>query len=158
MPRLGGMQVDRITSADVMAVLKPIWNKKALATVRRSTAGDGVRLSFELIVLTAARTAEVRGALWEEIDEDAGVWRVPGSRTNRSCLGRSTRPAPMAFTWTAAVQTGGCAGGGGTSRPGAQGGSRFVPADRAGGTTGRAWTEQVAVRATGDAWRTVATS
>ena len=61
---------------------------KALATVRGSTAGDGVRLSFEFIVLTAARSGEVRGALWEEIDEDAGVWRVPGSRTK---TGRSHR-------------------------------------------------------------------
>ena len=61
---------------------------KALATVRGSTASDGVRLSFEFIVLTAARSGEVRGALWEEIDEEAGVWRVPGSRTK---TGRSHR-------------------------------------------------------------------
>ena len=144
-PRLGQMQVDRITSADVMAVLQPIWSVKAvtagrvrqrigavmrwaiaqgyradnpagdaitaalprngrqsrhfkalphrkvaktLATVRRSTAGDGVRLSFEFIVLTAARSGEVRGALWEEIDFEEAVWRVPGSRTK---TGRSHR-------------------------------------------------------------------
>ena len=144
-PRLGQMQVDRITSGDVMAVLQPIWNEKAvtagrvrqrigavmrwaiaqgyradnpagdaitaalprngkqsrhfkalphgdvakaLATVRGSTAGDGVRLSLEFVVLTAARSGEVRGALWEEIDEDAGVWRVPGGRTKS---GRSHR-------------------------------------------------------------------
>ena len=144
-PRLGVMQVDRITSADVMAVLQPIWNEKpatagrvrqrigavmrwaiaqghrpdnpagdaitaalprngrqtrhfkalphgkvaeALATVRGSTAADGVRLSFEFIVLTAARSREVRGALWEEIDIEEAVWRVPGSRTK---TGRSHR-------------------------------------------------------------------
>lgn len=61
---------------------------KALATVRGSTAGDGVRPSFEFIVLTAARSGEVRGTLWEEIDEEAGVWRVPGFRTK---TGRSHR-------------------------------------------------------------------
>ena len=27
MPRLGGMQLDRIKTADVMAVLLPIWNR-----------------------------------------------------------------------------------------------------------------------------------
>ena len=61
---------------------------KALATVRGSTGSDGVRLSFEFIVLTAARSGEVRGALWEEINEEAGVWRVPGSRSK---TGRSHR-------------------------------------------------------------------
>ena len=63
---------------------------KALATVRGSTASDGARLSFEFIVLTAVRSGEVRGALWKEIDEEAGVWRVPGSRTK---TGRSHRVA-----------------------------------------------------------------
>lgn len=137
-PRLGQIQVDRITSADIMAVLQPIWNEKAetarrvrqrigavmrwaiaqghradnpagdaitaalprngrqarhfkavphgkvaeaLATVQGSTGTDGVRLSLEFIVLTAARSGEVRGACWDEIDVEAGVWTVPGSRT-----------------------------------------------------------------------------
>ncbi|MCY4559337.1 MAG: integrase arm-type DNA-binding domain-containing protein [Chloroflexi bacterium] len=144
-PRLGQMQVDQITSADVMAVLQPIWNQKpvtarrvrqrigavmrwaiaqghradnpagdpvtaalprngrqsrhfkalphrevatALATVRESSSAAGVRLSFEFLVLTAARSGEVRGACWAEIDDEAGVWRVPGSRTK---TGRSHR-------------------------------------------------------------------
>ena len=137
-PRLGQMQVDRITSADVMAVLQPIWNAKAvtagrvrqrigavmrwaiaqgyradnpagdaitaalprngrqsrhfkalphgevataLATVRESSCTAGVRLSLEFLVLTAVRSGEVRGARWEEIDDEAAVWTVPGSRT-----------------------------------------------------------------------------
>ena len=33
-PRLGQMQVDRITSADVMAVLQPIWSEKAVTASR----------------------------------------------------------------------------------------------------------------------------
>ena len=33
-PRLGQMRVDRITSADVMAVLQPIWNEKAVTAGR----------------------------------------------------------------------------------------------------------------------------
>ena len=35
-------------------------------------------LAFEFLVLTAARSGEVRGARWEEIDGD--VWTVPGER------------------------------------------------------------------------------
>ena len=61
---------------------------KALATVRGSTGAAGIRLSLEFIVLTAARSGEVRGALWEEIDFEEAVWRVPGSRTK---AGRSHR-------------------------------------------------------------------
>lgn len=144
-PRLGQMQVDQITSADIMAVLQPIWNQKAvtarrvrqrigavmrwaiaqghrpdnpagdpitaalprngrqsrhfkalphrevataLTTVRESSSAAGVRLSFEFLVLTAARSGEVRGACWDEIDVEAAVWRVPGSRTK---TGRSHR-------------------------------------------------------------------
>ena len=136
-PRLGQMQVDRITSADVMAVLQPIWHEKAvtarrvrqrigavmrwaivqghradnpagdaitaalprngrqpqhfkalphgevaaaLAAVRQSPYAAGVRLSLEFLVLTAARSGEVRGARWEEIDDEAAVWSVSASR------------------------------------------------------------------------------
>ena len=34
----------------------------------------------ELIVLTAVRPGEARGARWDEIDMDAGVWTIPASR------------------------------------------------------------------------------
>ena len=37
-------------------------------------------LCFEFMVLTAARPGEARGATWEEIDLDAGVWRIPAGR------------------------------------------------------------------------------
>ena len=36
--------------------------------------------ALEFTVLTAARSGEVRGATWSEIDLDAGVWIVPGER------------------------------------------------------------------------------
>ncbi len=38
-----------------------------------------VALSF--LILTAARSGEVRGACWWEIDTEAGVWSVPAERT-----------------------------------------------------------------------------
>lgn len=36
--------------------------------------------ALEFTVLTAARSGEVRGATWAEIDLDTGVWVVPGER------------------------------------------------------------------------------
>ncbi len=42
---------------------------------------DGVSASaLAFSILTAARSGEVRGARWEEIDLEAGLWRVPAER------------------------------------------------------------------------------
>ena len=137
MPKLGGRPVNRIHTADVMAVLLPIWNEKrvtaqrvrrrisgvmrwavaqgyrednpageaigavlpkngvrprhhpalpyadvagAIETVRRSGAYPATVLAFEFLVLTACRSGEVRGALWEEMDIEAREWRIPAER------------------------------------------------------------------------------
>ncbi len=129
-------RVDKITSADVLAALTPIWNTKrvtaqrvkqrigavmkwamangyresnpvdavaaalprvgtakahhkavpyaevgaTVAAVRGSVALPSTKLAFEFLVLTAARSNEVRGATWNEIDLDAAIWTVPASR------------------------------------------------------------------------------
>ena len=39
-----------------------------------------MKLAFEFLVLTAARSAEVRLATWEEIDQGSLVWAIPASR------------------------------------------------------------------------------
>ena len=52
----------------------------AVAAVRGSNAAQVVKLSFELLVLTAARWGEVRGARWDEMDTEAYVWTVPAAR------------------------------------------------------------------------------
>ncbi len=136
-PKIGDKRVDWITSADIMAVLLPIWNTKpptaqrvrqrigtvmkwaitqgyrldnpagealgaalpkqggvqrhhralpyrevagAIQRVRQSKAAVAVKLSFEVLVLTACRSGEVRGARSEEIDLEAGEWRIPPER------------------------------------------------------------------------------
>ena len=58
----------------------------AIETVRASGATPTAKLAFEFLVLTAAPSGEVRGALWSEIDLDASVWTVPAARmkANRS--------------------------------------------------------------------------
>ena len=142
MPRLARRPVNRISTADVMAILTPIWNKKrvtarkvrqrisavmrwavaqgyrednpvgegigaalpkrgvrprhlaalpyakvagAIATVRASGGPPSSVLAFEFLVLTACRSAEVRGARWAEIDLAEREWRIPAARmkTNR---------------------------------------------------------------------------
>ena len=50
-------------------------------TVRASRAAPVVKLAFEFLVLTAARSGEVRGAEWTEIDTEEHVWTVPATRT-----------------------------------------------------------------------------
>ena len=137
MPRLGRLRVSVVTTADVMAVLLPIWHDKretarrvrqrigaimkwavaqghrqdnpageaiaaalprngavrkhmaalphsevagALAKVRASAAGTSTKLAFEFLVLTAARSGEVRLATWDEIDLTAAEWTVPAER------------------------------------------------------------------------------
>ena len=130
--------VDRITSADVLGCLSPIWTAKPaaarkarhrIAAVFRWCIGRNYRpdnpvdravaalprvngtgpehyralphrevaaalgairrvkyihpaaaLCVELIALTAVRGGEARGARWDEIDMDTGVWTIPVSR------------------------------------------------------------------------------
>lgn len=51
-----------------------------LQTLRDADAGVATRLSFEWLILTAARTSEVLGARWEEIDRTTGTWTIPAAR------------------------------------------------------------------------------
>lgn len=51
------------------------------AFVERLRTMPGVAaLAVEFVILTAARSGEVRGARWSEIDLDAKVWTVPAER------------------------------------------------------------------------------
>ena len=130
--------MDRITSADVLGCLAPIWTSKPaaarkarnrIAAVFRWCIGRNHRadnpvdravvalprangnapnhyralphrevaaalgairrvkyihpsavLCVEMIALTAVRAGEARGARWDEIDLEAGVWTIPASR------------------------------------------------------------------------------
>ena len=66
-------------------------HKDAPRFAQRLRAENGVaERALEFTLLTAARTAEVIGAKWSEIDHDAQVWTIPparlktGKRTKRS--------------------------------------------------------------------------
>ena len=52
----------------------------AVATVRASGEKPVDKLAFELLLLTAARSGEVRGATWDEIDTAGRVWTLSAAR------------------------------------------------------------------------------
>ena len=52
----------------------------SITTIQASAAYPTTVLAFEFLVLTACRSGEVRGALWEEIDLDAATWTIPAAR------------------------------------------------------------------------------
>ena len=52
------------------------------AFLDRLKATEGVSsLALEFTILSAARSGEVLGARWEEIDREAKLWTIPASRT-----------------------------------------------------------------------------
>lgn len=55
--------------------------------------GMGAR-ALEFVILTAARSGEVRGATWAEIDTKAGVWSIPAERMKSSRPHRVPLSAP----------------------------------------------------------------
>jgi integrase len=55
--------------ADVPAFVAELRNREAVAA-----------LGLEFAILTAARSGEVLGAQWSEIDLEAGVWTIPAKR------------------------------------------------------------------------------
>ena len=60
----------------------------ALSKIRASNASPAARLAVEFAALTAARSAEVRGATWDEIDMDAAVWEIAEARTKTKTVHR----------------------------------------------------------------------
>ena len=52
----------------------------ALRKVRGSNAYRGAALAFELLVLTATRSGEVRYAIWDDVDLESAVWTIPAER------------------------------------------------------------------------------
>lgn len=57
----------------------PVADVGAFMVRLRKADGMGAR-ALEFAILTAARSGEVRGATWAEIDDVAKVWTVPASR------------------------------------------------------------------------------
>ena len=52
----------------------------ALATIKAGHFSIAAKLALEFLTLTAARSGEVRGATWTEIDWERRLWIIPASR------------------------------------------------------------------------------
>lgn len=57
----------------------PVSEVATFMAALRKQEGIGAK-ALELVILTAARSGEVRGARWSEVDLDNGLWVVPGHR------------------------------------------------------------------------------
>ena len=53
----------------------------AVAKLRSSRAALSTKLAIEFLILTAARSGEVRLARWDEIDADKAMWTQPAEHT-----------------------------------------------------------------------------
>ena len=60
----------------------------ALEAVRGSTGSPSVKLAFEMLVLTACRSGDVRGMTWDEVDLETATWTVPAIRMKAGKLHR----------------------------------------------------------------------
>ncbi|WP_285675148.1 tyrosine-type recombinase/integrase, partial [Paralimibaculum aggregatum] len=56
------------------------WAELPALMARLAEAGGSGALALRFCILTAARSGEVRGARWEEVDADRAVWTVPAAR------------------------------------------------------------------------------
>ena len=83
----------------------------------REAEGMGAR-ALEFAILTAARSGEVRGATWGEVDLAAKVWTIPGVRMK---AGREHR-VPLSAAAITLLE----------ALPGGQGGDLLFPAPKGG--------------------------
>ena len=54
--------------------------QSAVVAIRNTAGNPFPRLAVEFVILTAARSGEVRGMTWDEVDTVAATWTVPGAR------------------------------------------------------------------------------
>ena len=89
-----GYRTDNPAGADITAALPRGGNTAqhhralpladvpaALASIAESGAGATTKLALRFLTLTAARSGEVRGAAWAEIDQRSATWTIPAPRT-----------------------------------------------------------------------------
>ena len=54
---------------------------RALAKIDASAAWVGTKRAIRFVALTACRSGEARGCVWNEIDLEAATWTIPSTRT-----------------------------------------------------------------------------
>ena len=96
-----GYRLDNPADRALLKVLPPVKRLKkhhsslpyeqlpgALAQVRESTAHALTKLALEFLVLTAARSGEVRKANWAEVNWDTRTWEIPAIKMKARRLHR----------------------------------------------------------------------
>ena len=73
----------------------------ALEIIEASRASMAAKASLRLLVLTACRSGEARGATWNEIDLEAREWRIPASRMK----GGAEHRVPLSDAAVAALES-----------------------------------------------------
>jgi integrase len=54
--------------------------------------GESTKAALEFLILTAARSGEVRGMTWAEVDLDAKLWTIPAERMKAGAVHRVPLP------------------------------------------------------------------
>ncbi len=66
----------------------------SLTVIESSGAGEAVKSALRFIALVACRASEARLAKWEEVDVEAGEWRIPADRAKNGVEHRVPLSAP----------------------------------------------------------------
>ena len=91
--KVKGHRVDNPADSALNSILRKVKHvpehHKALhytevaAAIRKVQFGYALRvtgLAFEFLILTAARTSEIRGMVWAEVDLENAIWEIPADR------------------------------------------------------------------------------
>lgn len=86
----------------------PYADVPAFVAKLRESASMG-RLALEALILTAARSGEIRGATWSEVDLDAKIWTVPAERmkAGKAHVVPLSEPATAVFRRAVELRTAG---------------------------------------------------
>ena len=71
----------------------------SLCAIRASTASAAARLCLEFLVMTASRSGQARGAIWDEVDLASREWRIGAERMKAHAPSQKSppiTPAPIA--------------------------------------------------------------
>ena len=66
----------------------------AIERIRHANAYATLRLAAEFAIITATRSGDVRGARWDELDLDTGLWTIPAGRMKAGRQHRVPLSAP----------------------------------------------------------------
>lgn len=86
--RPGAVRSTQRNGAPHLLLMALPWQQVSAFVAELQTVPGSAARALTFAILTAARTGEVRGARWHEIDLDAAVWTVPAGRMKARRLHR----------------------------------------------------------------------